>query len=89
MVRTTIPVEESKEEEEKSYLLLQFAEVGSAMIIHRVFENLTPEQMILASEVLGIVGKNTFISMENERLAREQQMGIQVPGEGSIEIAKK
>lgn len=78
----------NNEQPEQSYILLQFSGVGSAVMVNRVFENVTPGQVMIASEVLNVLAKNQFIMEENQRIERERQMAIQVP-ENKIEIAGK
>ena len=77
-----------EEKQEQSYILLQFPEPGSAVVVHRDFHNVTPGQVLIASELLNVFGKNAFIVEENERMQREADLAIQVP-ENKIEIAGK
>jgi len=77
-----------EEKQEQSYILLQFAGIGSAVVAQRTFEGVTPGQVIVASELLNVLGKNAFIVEENQRVQREQEMALHVP-ENKIVVAGK
>lgn len=68
---------EQNEEKPKSYILIQFAEPGSA--IFRVeFAGVIPAQVLAATEYLEMRGRNAMIQQENERIQQEEQQKVAV-----------
>jgi hypothetical protein len=75
--------ENQNEEKVKSYILIQFSGVGSAILGTKV-ENITPEQMMLAADILGVLGKNAFIQKENAEQERREQQKLAIPNPGIL-----
>jgi hypothetical protein len=79
---------DNEEEKQKSFVFVQFAEVGS-VVLNVQFENVTPLQVIALAEYLGVKGKNQLVLEENARAEREREMSLAVPsGQGKILIGK-
>lgn len=74
------------DEPQKSYVMVQFAEIGS--VIFKVnIEGVTPLQLIAIAEYLSLKGKNDLVRQENERVEHEQQMKLLVPDK-SIQVGR-
>jgi len=71
---------------EKSYILVQFEAVGSAIFMIK-FENVTPEQAVLAASILELQAKNEYIAKENTIRERQAQQQLSIPKQGII-VAK-
>lgn len=76
------------EEKRPSFILVQFAEVGST-VLQVKFENVTPLQVLALASYLEVKGKNQLIIEENARAEREAEMSLAVPsGKGKILVGK-
>lgn len=71
-----IPEDEEKQEKEPSYILIQFADVGSVVMALK-FENVSPEQAMAAAMVLEVKAKNEFVRKEN---AIQERLSVAKPG---------
>jgi len=67
--------------EQKSFILITFAEVNSLKDMQMNLMNVTPAQVLAATALLEVKAKNAYIMQENERLEREAQMQIAKPSE--------
>lgn len=78
--------------EKKSFIYVEFANVGSADPTTWQFENISPMQLLAMSQFLEFEGKST-LAVQREaqiraQLEREQMQKIAVP-KPNIEIGKK
>ena len=62
----------------KSYLVIQFADVGSVMF-HLDMDGVTPLQMLAIASYLELRGKNALIQQENQRAEEEAQHALARP----------
>ena len=75
--------------EQKSFILITFAEVHSLKDMQMNLMNVTPAQVLAATSLLEIKAKNAYIMQENERLEREAQMQIARPtGDNKIIVGR-
>ena len=78
---------EQQEEKKPSYILIQFPEIGSALVSIK-FENVTSGQCFVASKIIELKGQAGFIQEENERMQREAERNIAIPAQGIITAHK-
>ena len=80
------------ENEEKSFIYLEFDEIGSANITNFKLENVSPFQVLAAHSLLEFEGKNALAMQRaaqvQAQLERQQRTQIAVP-KASIELGKK
>lgn len=65
-------------EKPKSFLYIEFADIGSVMFRMNT-EGITPLQLLAIASYLEVRGKNELIKQENEKIAREAEMKLLVP----------
>jgi hypothetical protein len=75
------------QEKPKSFIVVQFADVGST-IMSVQYEGVTPMQLLALSEYFQLVGKNKLLVELNEREEQMTQQKLSVP-ENKIIIASK
>lgn len=68
----------SENEEERSYILMQFVAPGS-VVFNAQFENVTPLQILALAHYLEYRGKRTLAEEESQRMAQQEQQKIIVP----------
>ena len=78
---------DEKEEKKPSYILIQFPEIGSALMSIK-FENVTSGQVLAAAKIIELRGQASFIQEENERMQREAERNIAVPPQGILKASK-
>jgi len=71
-------VEDNKTEEKRSFVLVEFTELGS-VFFNIVLDNVTPLQVLAMSQYLEVRAKNELIMQENARLDQQKEMQIAVP----------
>lgn len=69
---------EEEKQAPKSYLLVQFADIGSVLFTTQI-EGVTPLQLIAIASYLELKAKNELVQQENQRVQREQEMKLLVP----------
>jgi hypothetical protein len=75
------------QEKPKSFIVVQFADVGST-IMSVQYEGVTPMQLLALSDYFQLVGKNKLLVELNEREEQMTQQKLSVP-ENRIIIASK
>lgn len=79
--------------EEKSFIYIEFEDVGSVDIQVSNFENVTAFQLLAMAHLLEFEGKNALAvqrAAQMQAQMQQQQMNkIAVPKPGNIEIGKK
>ena len=63
----------------KSYILIQFAGIGSANIVNAQFEGVTPLQVLALSEYFQLIGKQKLLTEMTEREAYMAEQKLAVP----------
>jgi hypothetical protein len=80
------------ENEEKSFIYIEFADIGSAEITNYDFNNVSPFQILASAHLLEFEGKNTLAMQKaaqlQAQLEKQQQTRIAVP-KSNIELGKK
>lgn len=76
-------MDDNTQQEKPSYILIQFAEIGSAIMDIQLM-NVTAGQVFAASRLLDMKAQAGFIREENERLQRESEQSIARPSQGII-----
>ena len=74
------------EEKPSSFILIQFAEVGSTAFQIKM-DGVTPLQILAIASYLDVKGKNELIKQENEKFSREAEMKLLVPDK-NVQIAQ-
>lgn len=74
-------------EKKPSYILIQFPEIGSALMSIK-FENVTSGQVLAAAKIIELRGQAGFIQEENERMRQEAERNIAVPTQGILKASK-
>jgi len=78
--------------EEKSFIYLEFADLGSSEIVNYRFENVSPFQILLAHDLLEFEGKSALAIQRNAQMEsqrqQQQMQKIAVP-KPNIEIGRK
>lgn len=72
----------------KSFILVQFADIGSANIVNAQFEGVTPLQVLALSEYLQLIGKQKLLVDMTEREAQMAEQKLSVP-ENKIITARR
>lgn len=68
----------SDEETPKSYLIVQFADIGSVLFTTKM-DGITPLQLLALAGYLELKAKNELVQQENQRVQREADMKLLVP----------
>lgn len=71
------------EDKKDSFILIKFEGVGS-VVLQAAFENVTPLQILAASQYIEVKAKNELIMQENARMAREADQNIARPQQGIL-----
>ncbi len=74
---------DQQEEKKPSYILIQFADIGSVLMSIQLM-NVTAGQVLAASKILDMKGQSGFIQEETERMQREAERNIARPAQGII-----
>ena len=79
--------------EEKSFIYIEFQDIGSVDIQVSNFENVTAFQLLAMAHLLEFEGKNALAVQRaaqiQSQMQKEQMQKIAVPRPGNIEIGKK
>jgi hypothetical protein len=67
------------DEKPKSFIIVQFADVGSANMVNAQFEGVTPLQVLAFSEYLQLIGKQKLLTELQEREAQMAEQKLAVP----------
>lgn len=71
---------DEQQEKKPSYILVQFPEIGSALLSIK-FENVTAGQLLIAAKIIELKGQSGVIQEETERLQREAEQNIARPAQ--------
>lgn len=79
--------------EEKSFIYIEFQDIGSVDIQISNFENVTAFQLLAMAHLLEFEGKNALAvqraAQVQAQMQKDQMQKIAVPRPGNIEIGKK
>ena len=67
-----------EEQTPKSYLIVQFSDVGSVLFTTKM-DGITPLQLLALAGYLELKAKNELVQQENQRVQREADMKLLVP----------
>lgn len=76
-----------EQEKPKSFILVQFADIGSTVMSVQ-YEGVTPMQLLALSEYFQLIGKNKLLQELNEREAQMAEQKLAVP-ENKIITARR
>lgn len=71
------------DKQQDSFILVKFEGVGS-VVLQAAFENVTPLQILAASQYIELKAKNELIVQENARMQREAEQNIARPQQGIL-----
>lgn len=80
-------MDERQEEKKPSYILIQFAEIGSVLMSMKL-EQVTAGQLFAVAKVLELKAQAGFIQEETERMQREAEKNIARPVQGILTAHK-
>jgi len=80
---------ENENAEEKSFIYIEFNDIGSVDIKISQLENVTAFQILAMAHFMEFEGKNTLAVQRAAQMHQQQMNKIAVPKPGQIEIGKK
>ncbi len=78
---------DQQEEKKPSYILIQFADIGSVLMSMK-FEQVSAGQLFVAAKILDLKAQAGFIQEETERMQREAERNITRPAQGILTAHK-
>lgn len=80
-------VDEQQPEKKPSFILIQFPDIGSALMSIK-FENVTSGQVLAAAKIIELKGQSAFIQEENARMQQEMEQSIVRPTQTILKAPK-